>query len=148
MAIATAGNMPTSAYGGNEGQRAAMSLKATHRNTDVLAGWTTLNGQGYFLREKSPSAEDFDYTQLSSYSKFSTAVGYMGKALAAAHARADQDYDSTLLTTSMDKQIDDAVTSKSGFKSEITTFAVDYAAQVELDYASFIKARNAGTALY
>jgi uncharacterized protein (DUF2252 family) len=40
------------------------------------------------------------------------------------------------------------VTSTSGLKSEIANFAFSYAAQVNLDWQSFVGAYNAGTPLY
>jgi uncharacterized protein (DUF2252 family) len=49
----------------------------------------------------------------------------------------------------MDKQIDDVTANaKSAFKSETVNFAVDYAAQVQNDWNSFVKAYNAGKPLY
>lgn len=148
VAIAAPGNFPAADYGNNEGQRVALTVKATHINTDVLVGWTTMNGMAFYIHEKSPYEEDFDDTQLTSFGKFDTAVAYMGMALAADHSRADQDYNPNLIPYSMDKQIDDAVTSKSGFTSEIIAFATNYAAQVQLDYASFVTAYDNGTPLY
>lgn len=147
VAIAAPGNMPSGVYGGNEGRRAAMSLKAAHIDTNVLVGWTRADGRDFLVRERSPSAEDFEAADLTA-ATFPAAVGYMGKALAANHARADKDYDSTLIPYSMDKQIDEAVTSRSGFRTELTDFAMDYAKQVELDHASFRAARRNGTPLY
>ena len=52
------------------------------------------------------------------------------------------------MSYSIDKQVSDAVTSKSGLKSEIRAFAFSYADQVELDWEAFVEAYNAGTALY
>jgi uncharacterized protein (DUF2252 family) len=77
-----------------------------------------------------------------------TAATYLGQALASAHALADQDYDVSIVSYSIDKQVSDAVTSKSGLKSEINSFAFDYATQVTLDWQAFVAAYNAGTPLY
>jgi uncharacterized protein (DUF2252 family) len=142
------GRLPASAYGNNEGCRIAKTLKAQLINADVLAGCTSAAGISYYLHEKSPYQQDFDTTALSSAGKMNTAANYLGQALASSHALADQDYDSTLVGYSIDKQVADAVTSKSNFKAEIVAFALDYASQVQLDWQSFVTARNAGTPLY
>lgn len=148
VAIAAPGLMPASAYSNHQGYRMVRSAKAMMSNTDRLYGYTTLNSVPYSLREKSPFQEDFDYTLLNSYGKFNTAVEYMGKVLARAHAMSDQDYDSTLITYSIDKQVNDVVTSRSSFETEIVNFAVDYAVQVEYDWQSLKTARQNGTILY
>lgn len=149
VAVAASGNLPAYLYGYNEGQRAGRSMKAGLSNTDVLVGWTSMAGLQYLVREKSPYEADMDVSKLSSYSKFSTAAQYMGKVVAKNHAMADQDYDAAIVSYSIDKQIDDLVAgAKSSFKSSILTFAVDYAAQVELDYQSFRSAYQSGATLY
>ncbi|MBI1891414.1 MAG: DUF2252 family protein [Burkholderiales bacterium] len=73
---------------------------------------------------------------------------HIGKALAVAHALADQDYDSAVVPYSIDKQVADAVTSKSGLKSEIVSFAFSYVQQVQFDWQAFVSAYNAGMLLY
>lgn len=148
VAIAAPGLMPTTAYNSHEGYRMVRSAKAMMSNTDRLYGYTMVNSIPYSLREKSPFQEDFDYTLLTTYGKFNTAVEYMGKVLARAHAMSDQDYDSTLITYSIDKQVTDVVTSRSSFETEVVNFAVDYAAQVEYDWQSLKTARQNGTVLY
>jgi uncharacterized protein (DUF2252 family) len=149
-AVTTVSNglLPAADYGNNEGGRVAMTNKAQTLNADVLAGYATINGAAFYVHEKSPFAEDFDYTQLTSASKLKTAATYLGQALASAHAIADQDYNSAIVPYSIDKQVTSAVTSKSGLESEISTFAFNYVAQVQLDWQSFVAAYNAGTALY
>ncbi|SEJ32249.1 DUF2252 family protein [Paraburkholderia diazotrophica] len=102
----------------------------------------------YYFHEKSPYQEDFDYTQLTSAGKLNTAAAYLGQALASAHAISDQDYNSSIVTYSIDKQVTDAITSTSGLESEISSFAFSYAAQVNLDWQSFVSAYKAGTPLY
>ena len=125
-----------------------MTNKAQSLNADVLAGYTTLNGAAFYVHEKSPFAEDFDYTQLTSASKLKTAATYLGQALASAHAISDQDYNAAIVSYSIDKQVSAAVTSKTGLESEIATFGFNYAAQVNLDWQSFVAAYKAGAALY
>lgn len=137
-----------SADNSNDAARVAMTNKAQTLNADVLAGYATINGLTYYFHEKSPYEEDFDYTQLTSVGKLNTAAAYLAQALASAHAISDQDYNSAIVSYSIDKQVSNAVTSTSGLKSEISTFAFNYAAQVNLDWQSFVGAYNSGTPLY
>ena len=142
------GLLPASDYGSNEGGRVALTAKAQQLNADALVGYTTINGAAFYVHEKSPFAEDFDYTTLTSAGKLKTASIYLGQALASAHAISDQDYNSAIVAYSIDKQVTIALTSKSGLESEISAFAFNYAAQVTLDWQSFVAAYKAGTALY
>lgn len=148
VAIAGNGQLPAWAYDYHEGGRVSKSAKAQLINADVLTGYTTVAGKPYYLHEKSPYQEDFDYTLLSTAGKFNAAATYLGQALASAHAISDQDYDATIVSYSIDKQVSDAVVSKSGLKTEIANFAFDYAAQVQLDWQAFVAAYNNGTPLY
>ncbi len=149
-AVATVdnGRLPASAYGYNEGGRVARTAKAQSINADVLVGDTTVNGLPFYVHEKSPYQEDFDTTLLATSGKLNTAATYLGQALASAHALSDQDYDVGIVTYSIDKQVSDAVTSKSGLKAEIVSFAFNDAAQATLDWQGFVSAYNAGTLLY
>jgi len=149
VAIAASGNMPAWVYEYHNGERAIKSMKAMLSNTDVLAGYTTMNSLPFSLYERSPYQEDFDYTLLSSYSKFNDAVKYMGKIIAKNHALADKDYDATLISYSMDKEITDVINGDtSGLKTETLNYALSYAAQVKQDYTDFVSAKNSGAALY
>jgi uncharacterized protein (DUF2252 family) len=140
--------LPTSSYGAHEGARVAKTAKAQRINADVLIGHASVAGRPYYVHEKSPYQEDFDYTLLSTAGKLNTAATYFGQALASAHAIADQDYDATIVTYSIDKQVADAITSKSGLKAEISSFAFEYAAQVQLDWQAFVVAYGNGAPLY
>ena len=148
VAIANPAGLSTGDYANNEGDRVARTAKAQVLNADVLVGYTSIKGVPYYVHEKSPFAEDFDYTDLSSASKFKTAMTYVGQALASAHALADQDYDSSVVPYQIETEILNAATSQSGLTSEVSTFAFNYAAQVSLDWASFKAAYQAGTPLY
>ncbi len=143
VTTAAPGRMPSSYYNNHQGDRVAKTHKALLNNADPLIGYTTVNGLYFSLREKSPFGEDFDYTKLTSFDRFKNSVYYAGAVVAKNHALADKDYDSSL-TYSQDKEILDAISSKSGFKQEILTFATDYALQVEMDYNSFLDAYRSG----
>ncbi|HTA65930.1 MAG TPA: DUF2252 family protein [Xanthomonadaceae bacterium] len=147
VALAAPGNLPAIDYASSEGDRVDMSNKAQLRNADVLAGYATVNGVQYYVHEKSPYQADFDYTQLTSSSKFDTAATWIAQALASAHALADQDYNAAIVPYDIDSAIKTADNS-SGLQTEISAFAFSYAAQVNLDWQSFVAAYNAGTPLY
>ncbi|BAY15042.1 hypothetical protein NIES21_08280 [Anabaenopsis circularis NIES-21] len=149
VAIAAPGLLPSSVYSNHQGARVSLAAKAMLTNTDPLVGYTTVNNIFFFLREKSPYQEDFDYKLLTSKSKFLDAMGYAGKVVAKNHAISDKDYNSAIVSYSVDKEITDVVgNNTSAFKNEIVNFALDYATQVEYDYASFVSALNRGVILY
>jgi uncharacterized protein (DUF2252 family) len=146
VALASPSSMPATDYGSNEGERVTISQLGMQENADPLAGWTTINNAPYYVHQKSPYEEDFDYTQLSSSSKFDTAMTYFGQALATAHARADDTYNASIVPYNIPAQI--AAANSSGLQSEIVSFAFSYAQQVNLDWNAFVTAYNAGTPLY
>ncbi|MBD2439773.1 DUF2252 domain-containing protein [Nostoc sp. FACHB-110] len=149
VAIAVPGLLPSSVYGSNEGARVTIATKAMLANTDPLVGYTTINNLFFMLHEKSPYQEDFDYTLLTTKTKFMDAMGYAGKVVAKNHAISDKDYNDALVPYSVDKEVTDIVSgNKAAFKNEIVNFALDYATQVEYDYASFVDALNRGIPLY
>ena len=148
VATAAPGRLPSSAYESHQGMRVARTAKAQLVNAEVLIGHASIAGLPFHVHEKSPFQEDFDVAKLDSAGKLNTAAQYVGQALASAHALADQDYDPSVVSYSIDKQVTDAVTSRSGFKSELRAFAFDYAAQTQLDWQAFVDAYEAGTPLY
>jgi len=149
VAIAVPGLLPSYLYGDNEGARVTIATKAMLGNTDTLLGYTTVNNLFFMLREKSPYQEDFDFTLLTTKTTFMDAMGYAGKIVAKNHAISDKDYNDSIISYSVDKEVTDIVSgNKSAFKTEIVNFALDYATQVEYDYESFIDALNRGVPLY
>jgi uncharacterized protein (DUF2252 family) len=149
VAIAVPGLLPTSVYGNQEGARVAIATKAMLSNSELLVGYTTVNGIPFMVHEKSPYQVDFNYTLLTTKSKFMDVMGYAGKIVAKNHAISDKDYDAAIIPISVDKEVTDIVSgNKAVFKDEIVNFAVDYATQVEYDYTSFVNAYNQGVILY
>lgn len=148
VAAAAPDRLPASAYDSHQGMRVARTAKAQTIDAEVLIGYASVGAVPFYVHEKSPFQEDFDPAKLDSAGKLDTAAGYLGQALASAHALADQDYDSSVVSYSIDKQVSEAVTSKSGLKTEIRAFAFAYADQVKLDWQAFVEAYDAGTPLY
>ncbi len=149
VAIAVPGLLPSSVYGNQEGARVTIATKAILSNTDPLLGYTTVSSIPFMVREKSPYEVDFDYTLLTTKSKFMDAMGYAGKIVAKNHAISDKDYNAAIIPVSVDKEVTDIVSgNKAVFKDEIVNFAVDYASQVEYDYTSFVNAYKQNVKLY
>ncbi|MFN6501195.1 MAG: DUF2252 domain-containing protein [Nostoc sp. DedQUE01] len=149
VAIASPSLLPSSVYNNHEGARVTIATKAMLSNTDPLVGYTTVSSIPFMVREKSPYEVDFDYTLLTTKSKFMDAMAYAGKVVAKNHAISDKDYDAAIIAVSVDKEVSDITSgNKAVFKHEIVNFALDYAAQVEYDYASFKDAYNRGVTLY
>lgn len=135
-------------YHNHEGHRIARAQKALLLNADVLAGYTTIAGMPFHAHEKGPGDKDLKPEDIDSAEELNTVAVFLGMALASAHALADEDYDDTLTSISIDKHITDAVTSRDGFVAELTAFANDYAARVHLDWEAFKTAQDKGEALY
>ncbi|MFN6563650.1 MAG: DUF2252 domain-containing protein [Nostoc sp. ChiSLP01] len=149
VAIASPGLLPSSVYNHHEGTRVTIATKAMLANTDPLVGYTTVSSIPFMVHEKSPYEVDFDYTLLTTKSKFMDAMAYAGKVVAKNHAISDKDYDAAIVAVSVDKEVTDITSTNKGvFKDEIVNFALDYANQVEYDYASFKDAYNRGVTLY
>lgn len=77
-----------------------------------------------------------------------TPVRGVGRLLAAAHSRADQNIPGTGLTYSADAAIDNAITSVTGLQPETRAFATSYADQVTLDWLAYVTAKNNGRPLH
>jgi uncharacterized protein (DUF2252 family) len=149
VAIAIPNLLPSSVYGNHEGARVTIATKAMLSNTDPLLGYVTVSSIPFLLHEKSPYEVDFNYTLLTTKSKFMDAIAYAGKVVAKNHAISDKDYDAAIISDSVDQEVTDIVSGNQAvFKAEIVNFAVDYATQVEYDYTSFVNAYNQGVTLY
>ena len=148
VAQAAPGRLAAGSYGGNEGCRVSRTAKAQLLDAEHLIGCTQAMALPIFVREKSPYQEDFDPALLTSASKLQAAAGYLGQALASAHAVSDQDHDAAVVPYSIDKQVIDALVGKRALKDETLAFAFDYADQVVLDWAAFAAAYDAGVPLY
>ncbi|WP_099069622.1 DUF2252 domain-containing protein [Nostoc linckia] len=146
VAIASPGLLPSSVYHHHQGTRVTIATKAMLADTDPLVGYATVSDIPFMVHEKSPYEVDFDYTLLTTKSKFMDAMAYAGKVVAKNHAISDKDYDAAIVPVSVDKEVADITSgNQSGFKDEIVNFALDYATQVEYDYGSFKDAYNRNT---
>ena len=146
--LANPGALPPAFYDSHEGQRIARAQRAMHLHADVHSGYATIGGMPFHVREKAPTDKDFKYEDIASGAELNKAAAILGMALASAHALADQDHDTQLVKVSIDKQVTDAVTSRSGFIDELTGFADSYAAKVQQDWHAFKDAVERGEPMY
>jgi uncharacterized protein (DUF2252 family) len=128
------------ACGGNMALRTVLAHKALGYRVDDYLGWMKLaDGVTYSVRERSPYKETFDTTQLTSLTRLTNLAEQWGELLATQHARADRDWDASVVPQSVDGQIN-ALTNgdHAGFRARTRAVALAYADQVDLDYASFL----------
>jgi uncharacterized protein (DUF2252 family) len=129
----------SAACGGNMALRTVLAYKALGYRVDDLLGWTSLSdGATYSVRERSPFKGTFDTATLTSTTRLTNLAEQWGTILATQHARADKDWNSSVLPGSIDGQVN-ALTNgdHAGFRVKVRALAMDYADQVALDYASF-----------
>jgi uncharacterized protein (DUF2252 family) len=135
----TAVSQTSALCGGNMALRTVLAYKALGYRVDDLLGWLALSdGKTYSVRERSPFKDTFDTTTLTTTTRLTNLAEQWGQVLATHHARADKDWDSSVFPSSLDGQIN-ALTDggHAGFRARVRALALDYADQVELDYASF-----------
>ena len=130
------------------GQRPALALRWLANQSDPLAGWASVGSTPVLVKEKSPFAEDLEIGDLTSSAIWDDSVRDIGRLLAAAHSRADQDISGTGLTYSADAAIDGAITSVSGLQAETRAFATSYADQVTSDWRAYVAAKDSGRPLF
>ncbi len=130
------------------GQRPAMALRWQVNESDPLAGWASVGSVPVLVKEKSPFAEDLSIGDMTTSAIWDDSVRDIGRLLAAAHSRADQDISGTGVGYSADAAIDGAITSVSGLQSETVAFATSYADQVGSDWQAYVAAKNSGRPLF
>jgi uncharacterized protein (DUF2252 family) len=129
----------------HQGCRVAHGNKALLNDADDHIGCADISDKPFSIRERSPFKESFDTTILDSKTRFKKLAEQWGKALAAAHARADEDYDSSVVPHDFEQVVHDLADGKhSEFGEESRNIAIHYADQVEIDYGSFKQMRNDG----
>ncbi len=130
------------------GQRPALALRWLVAGSDPLAGWADVGSVPVLITEKSPYAEDLSIDDLTTSSVWDDSVRDVGRLLAAAHSRADQDIAGTGVDYSADAAIDAAISSVPGLQDETRTFATSYADQVDSDWQAYVTARDNGRPLF
>jgi uncharacterized protein (DUF2252 family) len=121
-----------SAYA-NQGQRVVQGQRIIQTASDVFLGWTRgVNGRDFYIRQLrdlklSAIIEDWDSETMRHYAKM------CAHALARAHARSGDP-----------AMISGYIGTSRSFDEAIGEFAVEYAAQNNMDYRAFIQAIREG----
>jgi uncharacterized protein (DUF2252 family) len=128
------------ASGGNPASRAALGARALGYRADDHLGTLQALGLSFLVRERSPYKETFDTTELTSVTRLTKLSTQWCATLATAHARADRDFDAATLPVNFEHEVSSLVSGKrSQFRAHIRQTAVNYAAQVETDYQTFLR---------
>lgn len=132
--------LTNTAAGGNMARRAVLAQKALGYRVDDHLGWMTLaDGKTYAVRERSPYKATFPVEDLNTITRFTKMAEQWGQVLAAHHARADKDWDASVLAHSVDGAVKTLVDGDhDGFRARVRAVAISYADQVALDYQSFL----------
>jgi uncharacterized protein (DUF2252 family) len=132
--------LTNTASGGNMAFRTVLAQKALGYRVDDHLGWMKLtDGQTYAVRERSPFKETFPVKNLTTITRFTKMAEQWGQMLAAHHARADKDWDASVLAHSVDGAIEALVDGDhEGFRAKVRAIVVPYADQVAFDYQSFL----------
>lgn len=124
----------------NHAERVVAGQKALGLDVDDHLGWIQLEDGAYSVRERSPFKESFDLADLTTQTRFEKLAAQWGTLLAAAHSRADEDFDDRFVSNSFDKALDEATDGDhAGFRALVREVASTYADQVESDYAAFVE---------
>jgi len=128
------------ACGGNMARRVVLAQKSLGYRVDDHLGWMTLaDGNAYAVRERSPYKDTFPVEDLSTITRITKMAEQWGQVLAAHHARADQDWDPSVLAHSVDGAIEALVDGDhDGFRAKVRAIVIPYADQVERDHQSFV----------
>jgi uncharacterized protein (DUF2252 family) len=127
------------------GCRVANAEKALLNAADDHLGCVNALGLSFSVRERSPYKKSFPLQDLDSSTRLTNLAEQWGVLLAAAHARADQDFSGSLIPYNFEAEVYRLTDKKHAeFRAELHKVAKSYAEQVAIDYAIFIKLLNAG----
>ncbi|MBI5513701.1 MAG: DUF2252 family protein [Deltaproteobacteria bacterium] len=130
---------------GRAGCRVASAQRAMLARADDHAGCLSALGGSFSVRERTPARETLDTRGLDSGPRLRHLVAQWASILAAAHARADRDFDPGYVQGSFEDAALRAVGARrSRFRAEVRQVAVAYAAQVAVDHALFVAALEQG----
>ncbi|GAB4579944.1 MAG: DUF2252 domain-containing protein [Anaerolineales bacterium] len=122
-----------------DAQRAVIAYRAMTHNADDYLGWLRLADGSYLVRERTFVKEAFPLEKLKGEKDFERMAGQWGKILATLHARADH-----LPGISHEKSFEQQVTERTEKRSTeflrlVSEVALEYAAQVRVDWARFVR---------
>ncbi len=123
----------------NPAERVVRAEKALLDHVDDHLGWLQLSDGDYAVRERSVYKKDYPLDEIGDADELEDLAGAWGSVIAADHARADRDFDPTLVPGSVDAAIDDLTDHHhDDVRDQVRGLARGYADQVEADYATFV----------
>jgi len=130
----------------HHGHRTAVSQRALQAHADPWLGWTALEEIGFVVAEYSPYEADLDWSALSEPEELAEVLEQLGRATAKVHCVSDADDATTpLVEFQVEEAISEAVRGREDeLVTDVTGFAVDYAARVREDHALFVDAFRNG----
>ncbi|MGK7891058.1 MAG: DUF2252 domain-containing protein [Leptolyngbyaceae cyanobacterium] len=135
-------------FGDNHALRHSIAYRALTNHTDDYLGWVRLDlpdqDPGYFsVRELMPHMKAFDPDTLKKPKDATIMAKTWGQILAAAHARADKNFDPTYVAHSFEKEVDQITEGRHReFRARVRAIAFEYADQVQADWQTFLDAKR------
>jgi uncharacterized protein (DUF2252 family) len=128
----------------SHGLRALTANKASLSKCDDHYGTMKTSTLSYLVRRLSPTKYGFDAIDFKSKTDLANYLKYTAQALAYAHARSDNDYNSSYVSYNAEAGILNAIASWSNAKTTMQTLGETYADQVRADLALFNQLRAEG----
>lgn len=135
----------TGTYNGqfsSHGLRAQTANKSSLNKCDDHTGNLKTASYSYLVRRLSPTKYGFDAVDFTSKSDLSNYLKFTGRALAYAHARSDNDYNSSYVSYNAEAGILNAITIWANAKTTMQTLGENYADQVRADWSLFNQLRS------
>jgi uncharacterized protein (DUF2252 family) len=128
-------------YFQNEGHRTVVSQRALQAYSDPWLGYTELDGAGQLVAEVGPYANDLDWSDINDIDAMRDLLGFLGRAVAKIHCVSDTDSDQTLIDTSTDQAISQALAGREDeFVTSLVAFGQHYGDVARTDHQIFIDA--------
>ena len=125
----------------HDGHRTAVSQRALQSHADPFLGHTTLDGKGMFVAEVSPYTADLDWDGINDFDDLLEVAESLGRCVAKIHCCSDDDSDQTLITYSIEHEINLVLDGREAeFIEYIVTFGESYGAIVRHDHNLFVDA--------
>ncbi len=132
-------------YFDHEGQRTVISQRALQAHTDPFLGYTTIDGTGFVVAEKSPYEADLDWSDITEPDEIEPVLVNLGRATAKIHCVSDTDSEQDLVEFQTEEAIAEVIGGDAdGFVAELVDFGDTYAARVRKDHALFVEGFRGG----
>ncbi|MEG0472824.1 MAG: DUF2252 family protein, partial [Solibacillus sp.] len=121
----------------HQGARVVGTQKAMHHLEDPHLAYVTMDGQEYYIRERSPYKKKVKPKNYSELDDYTVTTSIMGQIAAKIHARADIDYSDVFSYHSEDEILNAIGKHQEYFIESITLQAMHYKELVYSDYELF-----------